>query len=130
MRLAVLTNKPTQASRLILDGLGIASSFAAIVGGDSGLPKKPDPAALLAAVERLGVDRRGALMVGDSAADVGAARAAGLPIVVVGYGYTVRSTHELGADRVIPDFKDLDLAVRDLAAAIAPSIRKNRRSAG
>ena len=116
LRLAVLTNKPTNASRLILGGLDIGSSFATVMGGDGGFPKKPDPACLLAVIERLGVGPESALMVGDSIADVSTARAAGIPVVVVGHGYTIVPPHDLGADRVIADLGDLGAAIDSLRA--------------
>ncbi|MBZ8134050.1 phosphoglycolate phosphatase [Afifella sp. IM 167] len=115
--LAVLTNKPAEPTRLILEGLRIAPCFTAVIGGDSGLPKKPDPAVIHAALKMLGVSEEEALMVGDSPADVGAARNAGIPVVVVSYGYTHVPAGELGADHVVDTLTEIATAIRIMRQA-------------
>jgi phosphoglycolate phosphatase len=85
--LAVVTNKPKQAAVELLARLGLGRWIAVVVGGDSGLPRKPQPQPLLSACEELQVPPARALMVGDSLTDVLAARAAGLAVVCVPYGY-------------------------------------------
>jgi phosphoglycolate phosphatase len=87
LRLAVVTNKPTRAATDLLERRGLARCIQAVVGGDSGLPRKPHPQPLLRACGELGVAPAAAFMVGDSLVDVQAARAAGLPVVCVPYGY-------------------------------------------
>ena len=78
-KLAVVTNKPVRISRHILTRLGLIRFFPVVIGGDSVQKKKPHPEGLLAALEQLGMRRpERALMVGDSAQDVLAARAAGM----------------------------------------------------
>ena len=108
VRMGVCTNKPNDISRRILEDLGVAHHLPVVVGGDGGLPRKPDPAPLLSALRSLGVSPDGAVMVGDSAADVGAARAAGVPIVLVTFGYTRTPVEELGGDGVVSGFDALD----------------------
>jgi len=106
--LGVCTNKPTRVSADILFQLGLIDGFQAIVGGGfEGLPGKPHPALLLRTADLLGVTPDRALLVGDSAADVGAARAAGMPVLVLAYGYTTTPPWELGADGVVPNFSAL-----------------------
>jgi len=112
--MAVCTNKPTAVSREIVAHFGLDDVLRVVVGGDFGPPRKPAPDLLQKAVELLGATAHHCLMVGDSGADVAAARAAGMPVVVVDYGYTAVPPAELGADRVIGDFADLADAVRDL----------------
>jgi phosphoglycolate phosphatase len=85
--LAVVTNKPKQTSVELLGRLGLGKWIAVVVGGDSGLPRKPHPQPLLSACAELKVPPARALMVGDSLTDVLAARAAGLAVVCVPYGY-------------------------------------------
>jgi phosphoglycolate phosphatase len=85
--LAVVTNKPKRAAVELLYRLDLGAWIAVVVGGDSGLPRKPDPQPLLAACRDLRVPPGRALMVGDSLTDVLAAQAAGLGIVCVPYGY-------------------------------------------
>ncbi|MBH0236773.1 phosphoglycolate phosphatase [Methylobrevis sp. L22] len=121
--MAVCTNKPEAPSHVILDQLGLTGWFGAVIGGDHGPPKKPAPDLVLAAAAALGVAPRDCLFVGDSGADVGAARAAGVPVVVVRYGYTSVPAAELGADAVIDDFGGLAGVVADLAGRLTEPAR-------
>ncbi len=118
-RLAVCTNKPTGLSQALMDELGLAARFAAIVGPDLAGASKPDGRHLAYAVAAAGGAPARALMVGDSAADVGAARASGVPVVVVSFGYTDTPAQALGADLVIDHFDELAGAVRRLLGAPA-----------
>lgn len=86
--LAVLTNKPMFATRAILDGCGLATYFGGrVLGGDGPLPRKPDPAGLLSLMHDADVDASESLMVGDSAADLRAARNAGTHACIARYGF-------------------------------------------
>jgi len=87
LRLACVTNKAEQFTLPLLRDMGILGDFELVVSGDTLPVKKPDPAPLLHAAEKLGVTPAESLMVGDSRSDVKAARAAGFPIVCVSYGY-------------------------------------------
>lgn len=106
-RLCVCTNKFTDLSVALLEGLDLARHFAAIVGPDNVPAPKPDGRHLVAAVEAAGgrIDR--AVMVGDSASDVGAARDAGAPSIVVTFGYTEIAPAELGGDHLIEHYSEL-----------------------
>src|SRR5690606_32717312 len=86
-RLAVVTNKLESATVQIVDHFGFTPDFGAVVG-DNGLPLKPAPDMLLAALSRLGVSRRDAVMVGDSSADILSAKAAGIRVIAVRGGYS------------------------------------------
>jgi phosphoglycolate phosphatase len=114
--LGICTNKPERATREVLRDLDLASHFGAIVGGDSiaGV-RKPHPRLLLAVLDRLGAAPAEAVMVGDNANDVHAARAAGVPVIVRAGGYTRVPTSQLGADAVIEAFAELP-AVLDRVA--------------
>ncbi len=114
--MAVCTNKPTAVSREIVAHFGLSAHLPVVVGGDFGPPKKPAPDLVLAALAGLGVAAADALFVGDSAADVGAARAAGVRVVVVPYGYTPVAAADLGADMVIDDFRALPALFGTVAA--------------
>ena len=107
LRLAVCTNKPIAQTREVLSALDLARWFGAVTGGDSAPTRKPDPGHLLATLDLLGAAPAAAVMVGDSANDVEVARAAGVPVVVVSYGYTSVRPADLGADAVIDSFADL-----------------------
>lgn len=85
--MAVVTNKYEGLSRQLLADLKLDHWFGAVVGGDTLSVKKPDPEPLFEACRQLGGDPRQALMLGDSITDVRAARAAGIPVVCVSYGY-------------------------------------------
>lgn len=88
MPLAVVTNKYHRFATGLLQRLDLARYLRVVVGGDTCERRKPDPTPLLHACTQLGVSVGDALMVGDSANDVEAARAAGMPVVLVPYGYT------------------------------------------
>lgn len=117
LKLGICTNKPEQATRTILCALALDAHFDVVIGGDS-VPgaRKPDPAMVLAVLDRLGVDPAQAVMVGDSGNDVAAARAAGLPVIVRAGGYTTVAAEALGADAVIADFDALPAAIAALDA--------------
>lgn len=87
LRLACLTNKPTDFARPLLAAKGLDGFFDAVFGGDAFERKKPDPLPLLKTCEHLGTTPARTLMVGDSSNDARAARAAGCPVVLVSYGY-------------------------------------------
>jgi phosphoglycolate phosphatase len=108
--LVVCTNKQTGLSVALLEALGIANRFAAIVGPDTALAAKPDARHLIVAIEAGGGSPDRAVMVGDSVSDAGAARAAGVPLILVSFGYTPVPARELGADVLIDHFAQLPAA--------------------
>lgn len=81
---AVVTNKPEEITRVILAELGLARFFPVVVGGETLPVRKPAPEPIWHAMRQLGVED--AVMVGDGPADVGAARAAGIPMIGVRWG--------------------------------------------
>jgi phosphoglycolate phosphatase len=87
LRLGVVTNKARYAAAALLVQLGLSAWIDVVVGGDTAEHRKPHPQPLLHAWAELQVSPAAALMVGDSATDVQAARAAGIRIVCVPYGY-------------------------------------------
>lgn len=87
LRLACLTNKPTEFARPLLRAKGLSGYFDVVFGGDAFERKKPDPLPLIKTCEALGTLPARTLMVGDSSNDARAARAAGCPVVLVTYGY-------------------------------------------
>ncbi len=107
VRLGVCTNKPQRASEQLLDALGLASYFSVVIGGDRAVRRKPDPEHPRAVLAALGENARHGLMIGDSRNDLLAARAAGLPCVLVRHGYGPDPADALGADRVIDDLSEL-----------------------
>jgi 2-phosphoglycolate phosphatase len=83
----VVTNKFERFARPIIDELGLGSRAAIVVGGDTCPRAKPYPDSLLFAASSLGVMPARTMYVGDDERDVQAARAAGMPVLVAGYGY-------------------------------------------
>jgi len=112
--LAVCTNKPESASIKLLKEFDLDGYFSAIVGGDSLPVRKPDPGHVLGTIEKMGGVASTAIMVGDSANDIDAAKAAGIPVIGVPFGYTAIPIHDLGADLVVDHFDDLAEALIEL----------------
>lgn len=109
--LAVCTNKRTQLAIQLLEELGLAFRFAAIVGADAVPSRKPDPAHLIETVHRAGGAATRAIMVGDSAADIAAAKGAGIPVVAVTFGYG-EDVETLEPDHILADFASLRTLAR------------------
>ena len=105
--LGVCTNKAQDLTELLLDELKLSRHFPAIFGGGRTPYAKPDPRPLLEVVAALKGHPKRAVLVGDSAIDVAAARAAEIPVIAMSYGYTPVPVHELGADAVADDFTEL-----------------------
>jgi phosphoglycolate phosphatase len=85
--LAVLTNKPEDAARRLLAAFDLERFFTDVIGGDTAVARKPDPAGLLSLVGRAHVMPAQALMVGDSVADLRTAVAAAVPACLARYGF-------------------------------------------
>ena len=84
---AVVTNKPGELARPLLEELGVAGRLAAIIGDGDGFPRKPDPAAARAILAKAGVAATRAAVIGDGLPDVQLARALGARAVAAGWGY-------------------------------------------
>lgn len=87
IHLACVTNKPYVPAKALLDALDMLAPFDLLLGGDSLSHKKPHPEPLQHCLQHFGVKAEEALMVGDSRNDVEAARAAGVKVLAVPYGY-------------------------------------------
>jgi phosphoglycolate phosphatase len=105
--LACVTNKAERFTRALLEQLGLARSFEQVIAGDTLPQKKPDPQPLLHACRGFGIAPGDMLMIGDSANDVEAARAAGCPVFCVEYGYNEgRDVRELDVDAIVASLID------------------------
>ncbi len=111
VRIGICTNKPESLAINLLDALGLSRYFGAVVGGDSLPVRKPDPATFKETLARLGAADGPALMVGDSRTDVETARAAGVPVICVSFGYTDVAVETLYPDIVIDHYRDFGEAV-------------------
>lgn len=116
---AVCTNKREMPARKLLKALGGDDRFRFIAGQDTFDVCKPNPRHLTETIRLAGGDPLRAVMVGDSRTDVDTARAAGIPVVGVTFGYTDVPMVELKPDVTIDDFRLLPDAVRGLLRATA-----------
>ena len=114
VKLGVCTNKMIGSTERLLAALDLSRHFDAVFGGDSLAIRKPDRRHLLAVLDAMSVAPADAVMIGDSANDVAAARNADVPVVVVSFGYTPVPAAELGADAVIDHFDQLPAALAGL----------------
>jgi phosphoglycolate phosphatase len=102
---AVITNKPNPFSRQMLEALGVAHFFTDIVAGDSEYPKKPNPSAVKALLEREKVKPQEAGFIGDSVIDIETARGAGIHAAVVLHGFAGEDElKSANPDLMAPDF--------------------------
>ncbi len=105
--LAVQSNKPAPMTNRILEGLGLLSRFAIVVGGGD-VPAKPDPAGVLAILARVGATREDSVFIGDSALDAATARNAGVTFVGVTWGLVSREALAgAGAVNLVDRVEDL-----------------------
>jgi phosphoglycolate phosphatase len=116
--LAVCTNKLEWLARRLLDALRLSHHFVAICGADTFQLQKPDPQFLQRTVCLMGCQLSGAIMVGDSITDVAMAKAAGVAVIAVTYGYTELPITTLGADRIITSFAELPKTILDLRSTV------------
>lgn len=108
VKLAVVTNKEQRYTRIVLDAHQLAPLFDRVISGDSFPVKKPDPVGVLSCLEQFQIPASRALFVGDSSIDVATARAAGVTVWALPYGYNMGlPIGDCGADRVIQDFSAL-----------------------
>ncbi len=99
--LAVVTNKPEEHSRALLEALGVAQHFQTVVGGDSAPAPKPDPVMIRTALERSG--HEAAIMIGDSNGDLRMAAAAGCRSIWCAWGYIAAPSVDFTARAWRPD---------------------------
>jgi phosphoglycolate phosphatase len=119
-KLVVCTNKLTGLSKALLDALDLTRLFDAVIGADAAPAIKPDPRHLQTAIAAVGGDLARAIMVGDSATDAGAARAAKAPLILVSFGYTEVPAKELAPDVLIDRYDQLPGACLRLLDACEP----------
>lgn len=106
--LAIMSNKRERFCRQLVEGLGVADRFVAIVGGDTYPTKKPSPEPLLGILRETGMAPERAIMIGDSPQDAEAARAAGMRSLVVLNGFTSPALlSACGADFIVPSLEEV-----------------------
>ncbi len=116
-RLGVCTNKPEGLAALLLKALGIDGHFAAMLGADSLPFRKPDPRHVLETIARAGGAADRAVLIGDTLTDRDAARAAGIPCVLVGFGPDPGAVAALAPDAIVAHFDELPALLERLVPA-------------
>lgn len=113
-RLGICTNKPHESALTVLAALDLDRHFASCIGKSARPFNKPDRRHYDAVADELGVVPANSLYIGDSETDVETARNAGVPIVLVPFGYSRKPAAELGGDRLIGHFSELAAVVGEL----------------
>ncbi len=108
---AICTNKFEGMSKTLLNGLALADRFEVICGQDTFAWKKPDARHLLETIKAAGGDRDHAIMIGDSVTDIDTAKAAGIPVIAVDFGYSDRPVAEYEPSHIISHFDELTLTL-------------------
>ena len=106
-KMAVLTNKPVNPSRAIVESLGLGQYFSQIYGGNSFSTKKPEPEGALKLVSEAGVRPELAAIVGDSRVDIRTGRNAGLWTIAVTYGFAPHTLEEEDPDVLVDSPEEL-----------------------
>jgi len=115
VKLAIITNKPSQFIEPLLEEKGLSGYFHWLVGGDTLPQQKPDPAGLFWVMDKAGVSSQQALFIGDSRNDVRAAKAASVPCVALTYGYNHGEPISSEAPAlVLDDLRELVASVQGL----------------
>ncbi|CAN7311904.1 phosphoglycolate phosphatase [Brucella sp. NBRC 12952] len=121
--LAVCTNKFEALAVKLLTSMGEANRFAAICGADTFAYRKPDPRHLTDTIAKAGGNRDRAIMVGDSRTDIDTAKAAGIPVVAVDFGYTDLPVQHYEPSRVISHYDEFTLSMAEqLLEAVADQV--------
>jgi phosphoglycolate phosphatase len=113
-RTSICTNKPQRATIAVVAGLGLGELFDGIAGGDRFPVRKPDPGHLLGLIGELDGRIEASAMIGDSENDAAVARAAGVPLVLMRYGYARVDPASLAADALLDHFSELPRALARL----------------
>jgi len=115
--MAVCTNKLEALSVSLISTLGLSEHFPVIIGPDTIGVGKPDPAPYIEACWRLGIKPDETMMVGDSRTDVLTARAAGVPVIAVSFGYTDEPVATFAPDHVVDHFDEVWELIAERVAA-------------
>ena len=111
--MAVCTNKQEHLSNDLLKKIGIYNFFEYVAGSDTFDYCKPDPRHLTSVVEILDGDIKKTVMIGDSETDANAAKAAGIPVILLENGYTEKNTTEIYHNHLIKDFIGIEKIISD-----------------
>ncbi len=116
--LAICTNKPSITAHPVLKTLKLESLFDVVVCGDQVANRKPHGDHVIETIRACGGSPERAVMIGDSENDIDAANNAGVPSVVVTFGYSLVPHGDLGANAIIESMKDLPLALEKILSGV------------
>jgi phosphoglycolate phosphatase len=113
-RLAVCTNKIEAHATALLDALGMSPLFSAVTGRDTFAVFKPDPGHLTGTIERAGGIAAKSVMIGDSETDIRTAKAAGIPVIAVDFGYSIEPVAMFEPSAIISHYDELRASLATL----------------
>jgi phosphoglycolate phosphatase len=122
--LAVCTNKMERHARNLLAALDLTKHFAAITGRDSLGVWKPDPGHLTGTISLAKGDAQRTIMIGDTETDIITAKAAGIPVIAVDFGYSAEPIASFAPDATISRYADLMPAIEQLTGCFEPARRQ------
>jgi len=105
--MSLCTNKPHLPTLHVTERLGIADYFVQETDAETTPYMKPDAKVVVFTADKMGVPLQNCVFIGDSAVDIAAAKNAGIPSVLVSYGYETQNVNSVGADYIIDDFAEL-----------------------
>ncbi|CAN5758588.1 phosphoglycolate phosphatase [soil metagenome] len=115
-RLGICTNKPQALAEALIASLGLAGTFHALIGADLLAVRKPDPFHLTETIRRAGGEPSRAVLVGDTITDLNAARAAGMPCILV--RFEAETVAALAPDAFIAHYDELPALLEALVPAV------------
>ncbi|MBL4802308.1 MAG: phosphoglycolate phosphatase [Emcibacter sp.] len=113
--MGLCTNKAIKLTNKLIAQIGLADFFTAVVGGDSFEYRKPDPRHLTATLDMMKCPLNRAVMVGDSDKDILAAKAAGMPVICVSFGYSKTPVSEFNPDIILDHYDDFFKALTEVS---------------
>jgi len=116
-RLGVCTNKPERLAHMLLAELGVMDRFGAVLGADSLPVRKPDPEHFRETARRIGADPARSVMLGDTSTDRETARAAGVPCVLMRFGFAAEPLEVLAAEAVAGSYAEIAALLEGLSPA-------------
>jgi len=120
-RLGVCTNKPERLALMLLERLGVLDRFGAVLGADSLSVRKPDPEHFRETARRIGANPSRSVMLGDTVTGRETARAAGVPCVLVSFGFAAEPLDQLAPEAVAAHFDEIAGLLERLQPARAES---------
>ncbi|MGB0505293.1 MAG: HAD-IA family hydrolase [Pikeienuella sp.] len=118
-KVGICTNKPEGLALQLMKSLGGIERYAAILGADTLPVRKPDPEHVWQTIDRIGGDRKAAVMIGDTINDREAAANAGIPCVLYSKGFSVEPVESYKPEGIFDNFEELPaLAARLVGASL------------